>query len=608
MTTSGARGDANEAGATEVRLELVRLVHRQMPVVLAANAVNAILVAAVLASVDGVAAWQWALLVLSVTIARWLIWRRQRRRSIRLERLAIVNAVQVGGSALSGMLWGGGAVWLFPDAPVYQMFLTFVIAGMAAGAVATLSPVPQAFYVYTLSAVLPLAGRLFADGSTVYLVMAAMAVIYAGALSLAAYNHHRSVRDAFRLRLNLALRSRELAKVNARLNAEIEARRQAEETLRQAAKMEAVGQLTSGIAHDFNNLLTTIIGSQQLILDASEASDRVRRLVGMAQRAADHGARLVSQLLTFSHQRPLAPEVVSLNETLTRPDVFWRQAVGPDLDVSLILADDLWHAFVDPVQFESVILNLVLNASDAMPGGGRVTITTVNRRIGPADDAHTPPGDYVCLSVTDTGAGMPPEIAARAFEPFFTTKMLGKGSGLGLSMTHNFAAQSGGMARIDSELGVGTTISLYLPRAREGDVPLRRDVPRTREDEHTSAATILLVDDEDLVRQISADELTGTGHHVLEASSAQDALALLREEAAIDLVVTDVVMPGGMSGVELAQEAQRLRHGVPVLLITGYDLRSAQSEKVAFPVLQKPYRPTELRAKVQEILAQHAHH
>jgi signal transduction histidine kinase/CheY-like chemotaxis protein len=610
MATNGARDD-DGAMAMETRVELIRLLQRQLPVVLAVNVVNALLVAALLAPAGGLVVWQWAGLVLSVTAVRGLIWQRQRRRSIRRENAALVRVVQVGGSAISGLLWGVGAVWLFPSEPVYQMFLTFVIAGMAAGAVATLSAVPPAFYAYTLTAVLPLAARLFAEGAPVYLVMAAMAVVFAAALSLIAYIHYRSLRDAFRLRLNLAQRSSELAKANARLSAEIETRRRAEETLRQAAKMEAVGQLTSGIAHDFNNLLTTIIGSHQLILDVPETNDRIRRLLGMAQRAADHGAQLVNQLLTFSHRRPLVPEILTVNDLLMRPDAFWRQAIGSDLELLLVLADDLWRAFIDPVQFETVMLNLVLNAADAMRERGRVTITTRNVCLSAADARHVPPGYYVCLLVQDTGAGMSPEIAARAFEPFFTSKKLGKGSGLGLSMTYSFAVQSGGTAEIDSAPGRGTTVALYFPRAKDGGVTARVDIAPDEPvapDARARAATILLVDDEELVRQISADELSETGHYVLEAGSAPDALALLRGGEPVDLVVTDVAMPGGMNGVELAEEVRRLWRDLPVLLITGYDLRLAQSQDVGFPVLRKPYRPSELRAKVQEILTERARH
>jgi signal transduction histidine kinase len=611
LMTASDSALSDGAMAIETRVELVRLLQRQLPIVFAVNAVNALLVAAVLAPVRGLATWQWAGLVLSVTAVRALIWRRERHRSIRAENADVVSAVQIGGSAISGILWGAGAVWLFPSAPVYQMFLTFVIAGMAAGAVATLSAVPLAFYAYTLTAVLPLAARLLVEEAIVYVVMAAMTVIFAAALSLFAYNHHHSLRDAFRLRLNLAQRSRELARANARLGAEIETRRRAEETLRQSAKMEAVGQLTSGIAHDFNNLLTTIIGSHQLILDAPEANARIRRLADMAQRAADHGAQLVNQLLSFSHRRPLTPEIVAINDLLMRADAFWRQAIGPDLAVSLTLADDLWPAFIDPMQFESVMLNLMLNAAHATHDRGRVTITTRNQRITDIG-GRVSPGDYVCMSVKDTGEGMSPAVAARAFEPFFTTKELGKGSGLGLSMTYDFAVQSGGTAEIESEPGIGTTVSLYLPRAKEASATARPYVVRQQvsapPNKQDCASTILLVDDEELVRQISADELSETGYHVLEAGSAPDALKVLRTGEPVHLVVTDVAMPGGMSGIELAREVRRLRRDLPVLLITGYDLHLAKSRDATFPVLRKPYRPAELRAKVKELLAGCARH
>jgi signal transduction histidine kinase len=447
-----------------VRAELARLVLRQLPVVLAANALNSILVGLVMAPVIGAArAWGWTGTVILLTLGRALYWLKHRDPTRPGPADARAGPLVLG-SALSGTLWGVGAAWMFPESTVHQMFLSFVVGGMAAGAVGTLGSLPAAFFAYTLPALLPLGGRFFLEDTSLYRAMAAMVIIFAAALTLTARNLYVSTRQRIDLQLRLAEGNARLAQANARLASEMDERLRTEEALRRSERMDAIGQLTGGIAHDFNNLLTAIIGSLERIAVAADASEKIRGLADTGLRAATHGAHLVDHLLAFSRQEPLAPAVANLNDLVTASAALCRQATGQGIEVRLALAEDAWPCRIDPVRFATALLNLVLNARDAMQGKGRLAITTSNATVDADDRSDTVPGDYVVLAVSDTGAGMPPEVAARAFEPFFTTKGVGKGSGLGLSMVYGFVQQSGGSVRIDSTPGAGTTVFLYLPR------------------------------------------------------------------------------------------------------------------------------------------------
>jgi PAS domain S-box-containing protein len=389
------------------------------------------------------------------------------------------------------------------------------------------------------------------------------------------------------------------------LGRDIQEQRETEESLRRAQRMEAIGQLTGGIAHDFNNLLTSIIGNLDLIVQRASPGDRQRRLAKAALQAAERGAELTQKLLAFGRRQPLSPKAVDVNDLLREMDIIYRRALGETVLLSLELQDGLWPCRVDPPQFETAILNLVLNARDALPQGGLVIISTEAAAVSPGQIPELAPGDYVRVTVQDNGTGMAPDVAAQAFEPFFTTKEVGKGSGLGLSMVYGFAKQSGGTARIDSVPGSGTAVRLYLPRsAAEPHRAVSPEAPSRGGAERR--ATILVVEDEDSVRQVTADILEEAGHHVLTARDASEALAVLRGAEAIDLLISDIVMPGDMSGIELGQEAQRLRPRQRVILITGYAAKRADEELRAsgFEVMRKPYRPGELVTKVAEMLGQ----
>ena len=344
-----------------------------------------------------------------------------------------------------------------------------------------------------------------------------------------------------------------------------------EDQLRQAQKMEAVGQLTGGIAHDFNNLLAIVCGNLELIGEEIEDNEHLHRRVGYAIDAANDAATLTRRLLAFSRKQSLDPRATDANELVQNMLSLWARTLGATIDVETRFAIGLPPTLVDPAQFENALLNLALNARDAMPDGGRLTIETAVRTLGADDtdgDAPAPAGQYVMVAVGDSGAGMPAEIVEHVFEPFFTTKDVGKGSGLGLSMVHGFVKQSGGRVRIESEVGVGTTIRIYLPQA--GRQAISDATPELQLPRRGGGETILVVEDEARVRQFAVTALTRLGYVVHAASDGQSALALIDEVSGIDFLFTDVILPGGMSGPDLARQARRRRPELKVLYTTGY--------------------------------------
>jgi CheY-like chemotaxis protein len=374
--------------------------------------------------------------------------------------------------------------------------------------------------------------------------------------------------------------------------------------LRQSQRLEGMGKLTGGIAHDFNNLLGVIIGNAEVLLDAlqsrSEEAEQAREILNSALS----GAELTRRLLAFARRQPLQPRRIDLNSLLQGQVGMLRRILGETIDVTASLAPDLWMVSADPSQIGDALLNLALNARDAMPQGGRLTVATTNLQLDASDepgsgDAMT--GEYVALAVTDTGAGMPPEVVAQATEPFFSTKPPGLGSGLGLSMIYGFARQSGGQLLIDSEVGVGTTVRLYLPRAPAADidrlVATGAAVPRPGGD-----GTILLVDDNTTLRDVARRNLAAMGYSVTLADNGPAAMALLRSGAHFDLLFSDVVMPQGMNGYELAEAARALQPGLRVLLTTGYTEDAGGLDHQGPPILHKPYRRHELAKAIRAAL------
>jgi PAS domain S-box-containing protein len=371
----------------------------------------------------------------------------------------------------------------------------------------------------------------------------------------------------------------------------------------QAQKMESVGQLTGGLAHDFNNLLAVIIGNLDLLAEEFPVDAPARDLADTALQAALKGSELTRQLLAFSRRQPLDPMVLDLNELIAGMDPLWRRSLGGAILVQLNLAPDLWAAKVDRAQMESALLNLVINARDAMPAGGSLAVETVNVSLDDSDPDLTP-GDYAVVAVSDTGHGMSAEVLARAFEPFFTTKGPGEGSGLGLSMVYGFAKQSGGQLKIYSEVGVGTTVRLYLPRTKLAgaeSLPETEPLSVTGEGER-----VLIVEDNPDVRRVVVRQLTDLGYEVVEAESGASGLAVLAADPTIDLLFTDIVMPGGMNGIEMVTTARLARPDLRVLFTTGFTSAAASIGGRLTgndPLITKPYRRAALAAKLREALS-----
>jgi signal transduction histidine kinase/ActR/RegA family two-component response regulator len=385
--------------------------------------------------------------------------------------------------------------------------------------------------------------------------------------------------------------------------------RDAEAALRQSQKMEAVGQLTGGIAHDFNNLLTGIMGSLELLQSRLSQGrlNEVDRYVATAQGAARRAAALTHRLLAFSRRQTLDPKPTDLNRLVAGMEELIRRTVGPQIALEVVTAGGLWSTLVDSSQLESALLNLCINARDAMPEGGRLTIETANKWLDhhAAGERDLPPGQYISLCVTDTGTGMPPDVIQRAFEPFFTTKPIGQGTGLGLSMVYGFVRQSGGQVRIYSELGDGTTMCLYLPRyyskgAEQSPVADTRTAARAQHGQ-----TVLVVDDEPSVRMLVTDVLEELGFDVIEAGDGPSGLKVLQSDVRVDLLITDVGLPGGLNGRQLADAARATRTNLNVLFITGYAENAIIGNGQLAPgmqILTKPFVVDALAARVLGML------
>ena len=385
---------------------------------------------------------------------------------------------------------------------------------------------------------------------------------------------------------------------------------QSQEQLRQAQKMEAMGQLTGGVAHDFNNLLTIIVGNLDLVARHADDATRVRRLTAAAQRAAARGAKLTRQLLVFARRQLLRPETVNPNQLLLDFEGLIGRAVGETIRVELDLDPALHPVRLDPGLFEAAVLNLVINARDALPNGGRVTITTRNQALdlAAAAVADARPGAYAAVMVADDGVGIPAVLLDKVFEPFFTTKDVGKGSGLGLSQVYGFVRESGGHVRLRSVEGVGTTVELWLPRSAERPAEAAEAAARVPLRAATGDEVVLVVEDDQDVRELASESLHELGYRTLTAADAVAALQLLRDPAhRIDILFSDVVMPGGMNGAQLAVEARRLRPTLKVLLTSGYTADAlAGDHGVAdgadAALLRKPYRTEELAAQLRVVL------
>ncbi|WP_424630527.1 ATP-binding protein [Bradyrhizobium sp. SYSU BS000235] len=389
------------------------------------------------------------------------------------------------------------------------------------------------------------------------------------------------------------------------VTADVTKRREVDEQLRQAQKMEAVGQLTGGIAHDFNNLLMIIGGSLDMLGRRIADDARISNLLDAARQAVGRGAKLNQQLLAFSRRQDLRMEIVQVNDLVSTFEHLLDRAVGETVKLEFVRDPDLWECRTDPHQLETAILNLVINARDAMPEGGRLIIKTSNREADQTLSAQwgASAGDYVVVSVEDTGIGMSPEILNHIFEPFFTTKDIGKGTGLGLSQVYGFAKQSGGFVTVASTPGKGTLIEVFLKRSREARSAIH---PTSAMSPETGTGIVLVVEDDAAVRATTSGMLDDLGYLVVSADTGNAALKIVQDNSAIDLVFSDVVMPDGMNGVELARRITSLRPGMPVLLTSGYTAQRALPEMPAgggLALLKKPFTQAELSIAIRDIMA-----
>jgi len=379
-------------------------------------------------------------------------------------------------------------------------------------------------------------------------------------------------------------------------------RKDLENKLIQAQKMDAIGQLTGGIAHDFNNLLAAVLSGLSLIEKRAELSDDHRRILDMTRRAAEQGSELVGRLLAFARKQALEPASIDLARLARAASDLLTHTLGGLVECDWQIADDVWCAYADEAQLELALMNLIINARDAMTEGGTITVTTANRRIGPDEEPGLAPGDYVALIVSDQGAGIAPDILARVLEPFFTTKPTGKGTGLGLSMVYGFVEQSGGAIRIDSRVGEGTTVTMWLPRAEHvRTVSATESAEAQASGPGTPPLRILLVDDHAAVRATTAALLQDSGHEIVEAADGGKALKLLAAKQAFDLLITDYAMPN-VSGAEVIAGSRKMRPTLPAIMITGYADPAALPATRRVTLLTKPFTPAQMGEAIEKAL------
>jgi signal transduction histidine kinase/CheY-like chemotaxis protein len=586
----------------EIYTAQIQALYQHIPMVLAVNVANSALVAVVLGSYLEQARW-WIFFGLVITLTGLraigrICYRHYRQPYETTAKWAIFATA---GSSLSGLLWGLGSTLLLSDNILEQTFLVFVIGGMSAGALVSLAYHLPTYIVYVLSSVIPLSSIFILDGRTVHVAMGGMLVVFVAALTFAAHHFNSAFVRGLRLNLDLSERTEELTALNARLEREITQRKVAENQLHQSQKMEALGQLTGGIAHDFNNLLTAVIGNLELAQKRTGSDPHTAGLLGAALSASERGATLIKDLLTFARRQSLHPRAVDVSAVVDDAEKILKQTIGPDIRLLISAEPGLRPAWVDPNQLGLAILNLALNARDAMARGGRLQIACENRR---AEPGNSPPdlvtGDYVIVSVSDTGTGMSEATLARAFEPFFTTKEAGRGSGLGLSMVQGFAAQSGGAVQIVSSLGEGTNVTLWLPHA-EGRLTETAPPEQSGSVSGPTQARILVCDDDGDVRALVGTYLRDSGYTVWEANNPTVALQILERERPIDLLLVDYAMPE-MSGPAVIDRAQTCQPGLKALLITGYAEALRTDETSGTPLLPKPFKVAELSRRIAEIL------
>jgi signal transduction histidine kinase/ActR/RegA family two-component response regulator len=610
---------AEDGAAAAVAAEQVRTLYRQSAWILAINPVNAAIVGAVLwQPARGALIAAWIALTAVVAVARAVVRRRyftdeapaDRRWSRRL----------VLGAGTSGVLWGLGFLVLHsPGDHASEMVLIFVIAGMTAGAAGALAYRLPVFFAFVVPALLPLALVMLLEGGRLHVAMGVLSILYGGVLAITASNSNRAISDAFRLAFEndrllarLSGTRRDLEEVNRTLERRVEERSAAlkrqDEELQEARRMESIGLLAGGVAHDFNNLLTVILGNTVVLQESPALARQADGPLGDIRTAAERAATLVSQLLATSRRQARRPRALDLNAVVSEAHKLLARLIGEHIELVVRLRPAPVAVEADPAQLEQVILNLATNARDAMAGGGRLTLETDVVEVGPggAPGAATlAPGAWAVLAVRDTGVGMDAETRRLAFHPFFTTKEVGHGTGLGLATVNGIVEQSGGHVFIDSAPGKGSCFRVFLPRVL-AKVSAAESETGAAAARVARPATVLLVEDEALVRDVISRGLDAAGLTVLEAQDGEQALARAdAHEGAIDLLVTDVVM-ARMGGPELARRLAAARPGLRVLYISGYGRQAELPEAdlaAGVDYLQKPFSSRAVVDRAARLLA-----
>jgi signal transduction histidine kinase/ActR/RegA family two-component response regulator len=588
---------------------------------MAVNPINAAVVSAVLwrSSARQALLVVWVVATGVVTAARVALRLRYLNAKPKSDAVNVWAARFVAGAVAAGLLWGVGSVLFYDSRELpTQLILVFVVAGMTAGAAGTLTSYLPAFFAYSGPAVLPLAFRVIAEGDQLHVGMGALVMVFGAAMTMVAISNHRSITEAFRLRFEnddllarLTQAQASLEEANRTLEQRITQRGAAlerqTEALRDAQRMESVGLLAGGVAHDFNNLLTVVMANMDLLLAESGLATDIRTSLHDVRVAAERGNALVRQLLAFSRRQVMVVRVFDLNLVVSEMHRLLSRLIGEHIEFVVDLSPAPMPIKADPLQLEQVIINLATNARDAMAGGGKLTIGTEVLelpQVGGAGAPAVPEGVYVVLTVRDTGVGMDTATRRMVFHPFFTTKEVGQGTGLGLATVYGIVEQSGGRVLVDSEPGEGSRFRVFMPRADAADIKTVSSIP-PMDSGPRRAATVLLAEDEPMVRAVTARALAGAGFKVIEAEDGEQALERAREyDGVIELLVTDVVMRR-MGGLDLANRLAEERPGLPVLFVSGYsrDANIVGRDAAAVEFLQKPFTVEMLIAKASQLVA-----
>jgi signal transduction histidine kinase len=581
------------------RCEAVSTIYSRLLGTSLVNTLNAVVLVIVIADSGAThGATEWLGLMVLLSCARAILYFRYKADPDKPAHTDTWERLAVAGSFGAGLLWGLGPILPFGEISDHLWFWAFVIAGMSAGATTLHAAHLPTALAFIIPASLPLAFSLLMQGSLQGYAAAILTVAFIATMTFTATLFSRDFARAQELKFDLQARARELDETNRRLSLEMADHRKTSEALHQSQKMDALGNLTGGLAHDFNNILTVVISNLDMIASHSE-QPRIKGLALSAMGAAESGADLLARLLAFARKRTLEPTHVNVVEAVSDFRDLLLHAVSGSNEVQFESAQPVAVASIDLPQFQAMLLNLVVNARDAMPRGGLITITVAQVALdGDAlKGTDAQPGDFIAIAVRDTGTGMAPEALARAFEPFYTTKADRGGTGLGLSQVYGFARQSGGFGRIESEPDRGTCVTILLPARDPSLAAGQADVPPAPP---AQVYSLLLVDDNLAVLNAIADGLCEEGWKVMSASDPHAALAIAAGHH-FDIVVTDVDMPGDMSGAQLADELRRLHPGLPILLMSGAALAS-DAPGADLPFLAKPFRKKALTQKLQSLI------